>query len=253
MEIAGRATFREQIQLSIDEAWRHFGVGNGVDSSLSLSAKAREVLSSEESELNCLVLDQVEILAEGLRPQITTMEFPPSIMNCKFFTPGSMPLIEGHFGSPATLGDWVDRGVGVPFDPANVSTARAQALRSICARRGQTRFRQALITAYNGCCCISGETTSSVLEAAHIHPYRGEDTNQPTNGLLLRSDWHTLFDLGLWTVDEMFAVKIASPLESSSYGELAGHRIALPAHRTSRPSQAALRYHRDNIFQARLS
>lgn len=37
-----------------------------------------------------------------------------------------------------------------------------------------------------------------VLEAAHIIPYKykGDDTNRCDNGLLLRADIHTRFDLG---------------------------------------------------------
>ena len=39
------------------------------------------------------------------------------------------------------------------------------------------------------------------VEAAHISPYKGEASNDPSNGLLLRSDLHILFDLGLISVN----------------------------------------------------
>jgi 5-methylcytosine-specific restriction protein A len=35
------------------------------------------------------------------------------------------------------------------------------------------------------------------VEAAHIVPFQGVKTNNITNGILLRSDFHILFDLGL--------------------------------------------------------
>lgn len=39
------------------------------------------------------------------------------------------------------------------------------------------------------------------MEAAHIRPYRGKKDNHPSNGLLLRADIHTLFDLNLVAID----------------------------------------------------
>lgn len=40
-----------------------------------------------------------------------------------------------------------------------------------------------------------------MLEAAHIKPYGSGGPHVPENGLLLRSDLHTLFDQGYITVD----------------------------------------------------
>src|SRR5271155_3471993 len=42
-----------------------------------------------------------------------------------------------------------------------------------------------------------------LLEAAHISPYRGLQSNHPQNGLLLRADLHSLFDLGMLAVDPL--------------------------------------------------
>ncbi|MDZ7808966.1 MAG: HNH endonuclease signature motif containing protein [Arhodomonas sp.] len=52
------------------------------------------------------------------------------------------------------------------------------------------RFGETLIEAYEGRCAITGCNMLDVLEAAHIHPYRGDATNHPSNGLLLRADLH---------------------------------------------------------------
>ena len=40
-----------------------------------------------------------------------------------------------------------------------------------------------------------------MLEAAHISPYAEGGKHTLSNGLLLRSDLHTLFDLGYLTVE----------------------------------------------------
>ncbi|MEO2018753.1 MAG: HNH endonuclease signature motif containing protein [Fuerstiella sp.] len=41
----------------------------------------------------------------------------------------------------------------------------------------------------------------AVLEAAHIRPYRRPEDNDVQNGLLLRADIHTLFDLNLLGIE----------------------------------------------------
>lgn len=83
------------------------------------------------------------------------------------------------------------------FDPYDDTDARRHVLRTIIARRGQQSFRDALIDAYRGRCFLSGSPCVVVLEAAHVLPHKGEHSNHVANGLLLRADIHTLFDLGL--------------------------------------------------------
>jgi hypothetical protein len=64
--------------------------------------------------------------------------------------------------------------------------SRDLAQRLIAVRRGQHAFRQRLLDAFDRRCCISGSGVDAVLEAAHIRPYRGEDSHVRGNGLLLR-------------------------------------------------------------------
>ena len=61
-------------------------------------------------------------------------------------------------------------------------------------RIGQTNFREIVINGYEGTCCISGCTELASLEAAHIRPYSGNNSNKIENSLLLRADIHKLFD-----------------------------------------------------------
>lgn len=74
-------------------------------------------------------------------------------------------------------------------------------LKEIKTRRGQPEFRQALLEAYGGRCCFSGCTATEVLEAAHIIAHAEITDYSINNGLLLRADLHTLFDLHLIGVD----------------------------------------------------
>ncbi|MCX8512205.1 MAG: HNH endonuclease [Chthoniobacteraceae bacterium] len=67
-------------------------------------------------------------------------------------------------------------------------------------RRGQSRFRKALLTLYSNQCAFTGVREDRVLEACHVLPHAETGNNQLDNGLILRADIHTLFDLGLATV-----------------------------------------------------
>lgn len=84
-----------------------------------------------------------------------------------------------------------------PFDPASATEGKIYVARQIAARQGQAKFRKGLLDAYEGRCCLSGCLIKAIIEAAHIYPYAGKSTNALTNGLPLRGDLHTLFDLGL--------------------------------------------------------
>ena len=120
---------------------------------------------------------------------------------------------------------------------------RERALREIALRQGQPAFRNALIAAYEGTCCVSGYRTESVLEAAHISPYKGHHTNAVTNGLLLRADIHTLFDRHLVTVTPEYRICVAPDLNDTPYQHYDARPLALPALLADRPSMSALAAH----------
>lgn len=131
------------------------------------------------------------------------------------------------------------------FNPGNILDARQRTVAAIVRRQGQSTFREALLQSYQGRCAITGCDVVAVLEAAHIAPYLGPETNNPANGLLLRADIHTLFDLGLIAIDSAtMTVLIAPSLANSSYQELAGAHLRIPSDRAYQPSRLALDKHR---------
>lgn len=69
------------------------------------------------------------------------------------------------------------------------------------ARPEQTRFRATLIEVYGARCSISGCEVEAVLDACHIISHEGGGPAEASNGLVLRRDLHSLFDLGLIAVD----------------------------------------------------
>lgn len=122
--------------------------------------------------------------------------------------------------------------------------ARLKTMRAVVVRRGQREFRDALLRAYGCRCAISGCDVLDVLEAAHIVPYLGDHTQRPDNGLLLRSDLHTLFDLGRLWIDSSMKVRVAPELEGSEYAAFEGRALALPSSRGDAPHSDHLANHR---------
>lgn len=131
------------------------------------------------------------------------------------------------------------------FDPKNLQDARKRVFASVVRRQGQPAFRQKLLLVYGGQCAITGANAEPALEAAHILPYRGIHTNHPSNGLLLRSDIHTLFDLRLIAIDTATMTVIISPgLMATSYHSLEGTKLNLPANTSDWPNAAVLNIQR---------
>lgn len=113
--------------------------------------------------------------------------------------------------------------------------------REILDRRGQAEFRATLISEYGGKCAVTGCDASDALEAAHIAPYCITFSNHVANGLLLRADIHTLFDLDLIGIDpNSFNIVLSQELGQSSYADLHGKALAVPPNTASRPNKDAL-------------
>lgn len=130
------------------------------------------------------------------------------------------------------------------FDPADVADARKRVTADIIRRRGQPAFRKALLQAYGEACAITGCNLTAALEAAHIHPYKGDHTNVVSNGLLLRTDIHTLFDLGLIAIEsDTMLVRVSPKLEGTDYEKLNGSLLRQPEHHAHRVSSDALDWH----------
>lgn len=140
-------------------------------------------------------------------------------------------------GTPASTND-----EALPeFDPHDETDARRKVLQEIARRQGQREFRKSLIRAYGGECAISECTVLDVLQAAHIRPYTGPHRNNVTNGILLRADIHTLFDLRLMTINpETMQVEVADQLHGTPYGEFHRKQIQLPADPKCHPNRKAL-------------
>ncbi|MGF1692368.1 HNH endonuclease [Photobacterium kagoshimensis] len=80
----------------------------------------------------------------------------------------------------------------------------------------QIIFRKALLEAYECKCAICDLGYEEALEAAHIIPWSRAlpaEKIAPTNGVLLCSNHHKLFDAGWLTIDDEYQIHYAGELE----------------------------------------
>jgi putative restriction endonuclease len=110
-----------------------------------------------------------------------------------------------------------------------------------------------VIDTYERRCAVSGEKTLPILDAAHIRSYEAGGEHDPSNGLLLRTDIHRLFDLGYVTVapDGRFEVsrRLKADFDNGKhYYDLHGTPLRRPRSQEAAPSLEALIWHRENCY-----
>jgi len=128
---------------------------------------------------------------------------------------------------------------------------------AVKVRRGQQFFRQAVLTAYDVRCCISGINVPRLLVASHIKPWGRfpRDRLNPQNGLCLSTLHDAAFDAGLITLDEKLGVVLSKRLRSffpqpaleQNFVPFEGKPIRFPD-KLAEPDPIFLEFHRTNIF-----
>jgi hypothetical protein len=122
--------------------------------------------------------------------------------------------------------------------PASVSD---MVWRAIMQRRGPEEFRQKLLKAYGGRCAVTGYDGEAVLEAALVSGDDGGGPLDVTNGLLLRGDVRTLFDLNLIRIHPRTKkIFLADSLKKGNYAKLIARRLRLPEKKEDWPNLEAL-------------
>jgi putative restriction endonuclease len=129
--------------------------------------------------------------------------------------------------------------------------------RLVPQRLGQRAFQGVVLDAYGYRCAVTGDKIRPVLQAAHIRPLPLGGEHRLDNGLLLRSDVHTLFDRGYLAVDPKFRL-VASPRLRKEFGNgeefyaraSSKEPIAVPRRRVDRPNKEFLEWHIEEVFLA---
>lgn len=138
------------------------------------------------------------------------------------------------------------------FNPNSTRSAVRRLWRRVRQRRGQRQFRNRLRQRYGDQCQISGCHVMRAVQAAHIQPYNGDETNNELNGILLRSDIHVLFDEHLIQLfideDGLIRIRVDESLNGTEYEVYSD--IELQLNGTEGPSHDAISWRNDNLIGA---
>ncbi len=144
--------------------------------------------------------------------------------------------------------------LALPDTPAE----RRYALHEVKQRLHQASFRDAVISAYNGRCALSGLPEQLLLDAAHIIADKDMEYGQPvvSNGIPLSKIHHAAFDAHLIGIDPDYRVHVSDRLLSLKDGPLLETlkrldrgELHLPARLIDRPDRDRLAM-RFEIFKA---
>ena len=122
-------------------------------------------------------------------------------------------------------------------------------------RLGQGAFRVLVTDAYTRRCSITGERTLPVLEAAHIKSYSEAGPHAISNGLLLRSDIHKLFDSGYLTITSDHKTEVSKRIKEEfengkEYYQFHGKSLLyLPQQIADRPKDEFIQWHNENVYK----
>lgn len=248
--IVGGGFFAHSSLLPISLAWSAFGVGNGAR---SLDEMRRRTLKYRRSDgdakadftIGCIILTQPFFLPETAWIPVPN-DWSPNIVQGKGYDltvePGASVYRQLQELLRASA-MWAHEG------PRYGSEVLVR------PRLGQGAFRIVVTDAYERRCAITGERILPVLEAAHVKPYAEGGAHRVDNGLLLKSDLHTLFDRGYLTVTEDLRVEVSRRLREEFqngkyYYALQGQALRPPAAAQARLAVENIRWHNEQVFRA---
>ena len=251
--IVGGGFFAHPSLIPVTLAWEAFGEKNGVTSLLEMRRrfeKYRRIRPDphEDYKVGCIILRDPFFFdrADWLTP-------PPDFQ--RQTVQGKTYDLRTEPGRSlwATIADRLARGAG----RRSVGVVAPQEMygdpRLVRQRLGQGTFRVLLTDVYQRRCSMTGEKALPVLQAAHIRPVSEGGMHRIDNGLLLRSDVHTLFDRGYLSAGPDFRIRVSRRLRSDfdngeQYYRLRNGPLLLPRREEDRPAREFLEWHADTVF-----
>jgi putative restriction endonuclease len=254
--VVGGGFFSGFARLRVSEAWEFFGAANGVADLVDMRVRvgkyrAQPIQPGEDPEIGSIFVRDVSFFAPGneLEPPPA---FAPNIVQGKSYSLEEEPGF-------SYFEEALRRMLSPSPDSVDVSWHRLGPVygdpRLTPRRLGQHSFQAVVLAAYHRRCAITGERIRPVLQAAHIKPLPNGGEHRLDNGLLLRSDVHTLFDRGYLAVDQRFRLMVSPRLREEfqngdEFYARAGSPIELPDRRADRPNAEFLEWHLDEVFQS---
>lgn len=259
--IVGGGFYARTVKLPLSLAWEAFGEGNGAgtrDEMARRIAKYRREPFDPRSnpEITCIILSEPFYFPRDLWLPIPDSFRLNVVVGKGYDTQEAegLALYEAVSERIATL----NRGEALATAPATtavVTSARYGAPQIVRPRLGQGAFRAIVTDAYERRCAVTGEKTLPVLEAAHVQPYSAGGPHEVSNGLLLRSDLHRLYDLGYVTVEPderrlLVSRRIRDEFDNGKhYYALEGTTVRAPRVGFEAVAADRLRYHAEQVFK----
>jgi putative restriction endonuclease len=254
--IVGGGFFATASLLPVSLAWEAFGAMNGVPSLAEMRRRIAQFRRDpgrpgEDFTIGNVILQQPFFFARDAWIPIPS-DFSLNIVQGKGYD-----LEVGTGREIATaIDDRLAAGTTISVQK-NVSEGVVKRMFSdpVLARRrlGQGAFRILVTDTYDRQCAVTREHTLPVLEAAHIRPVTQAGEHLVTNGLLLRSDVHRLFDLGYVSISPDMKFRVSHRLDEDwrngkIYYALDGKPINLPKDPSCRPDARMLEWHADTVL-----
>lgn len=268
--IVGGGFFLRFLPLPLSLAWAAFKEANGVLTLEQMRLKISEyrthpILPTEDPIIGCSILGEPFFFEESERiPSAPYFRGP--IVSGKSYDMESGPGLALWQEVTARLPAVAARALSVPraiatgsqpepqrtLGPATLAAIDAPRYGTptlVAPRLGQGSFRVLITDVYRYRCAISSERTLPVLQAAHIRPYAEGGQHELSNGLLLRSDLHTLFDQHYLTIEPnkktlIVSRRIKEQFENGrDYYALKERLLAEPSDALAFPSTENLAYH----------
>jgi putative restriction endonuclease len=248
--VVGGGVFAHASILPISLAWDAFGIANGASTLLEMRDRVdkyrrRAGDRTEDYSVGCILLEEPFFLPRERWVPVPE-DFSRNIVQGKTYD------LEREPG--ATLWRSLQESIASARAPMVAEEEQRYGSPQLVAPRlGQGSFRVLVTDVYERRCAVTGERTLPVLEAAHIQPYAAGGRHSIRNGLLLRSDLHTLFDRGYVTVTPEAHLEVSRRIRERfenghEYYALHGRDLRLPKQPDSRPAPDLLRWHNENVF-----
>jgi putative restriction endonuclease len=251
--IVGGGFFATFSILPLSLAWETFGPQNGVANFEEMRRRTAKYRREDpdprrDYEIGCIVLEEPFFLEES-----AWIPAPPDFSRNVVVGKGyDLTTAEGANLWTAVL---AARAVGSRQVAERPTAPMYGDPTFFRPRLGQGAFRVMVTDAYDRHCAVSGEKTLPVLQAAHIRPVAAGGLHRVDNGLLLRSDIHTLFDRGYVTVTPDHRFRVSPRLKADwnngrHYYHMDGSLISVPSTAPDRPAKEALEWHANTVFQS---
>ena len=251
--IAGGGFFVRFTRLPCSVAWEAFGIKNGVPEFETLRARIAHYRRGAQDPHEANPVIGCNLLAEPffLKEQDwipTPAAWARNIVQGRSYDTDEP---EGAALWAAVSARWAGDRPWAVEEPEPARFGNAYLTRP---RLGQGSFRVLVTDAYERRCAITGERTLPALDAAHIKPYAADGPHRVSNGLLLRSDLHRLFDTGYLTVTPELRVEISPRIREEYengrvYYACHGQPLAvIPIDPAERPLRDFLEWHNTHRF-----